>query len=150
MPFLRAYTTAMSLCLHRLYAYRRKCSLLDGECFSVQVVNGHVDNMATFSEPGTILLSWSDDPNDPQHEISKRNLEILEQETDAMGRRLKVILLPCPGPGMFRSIKEADTMDPGEWAGLCCGCLRKIGANAHVLTMCSLRFNGHHIALHSA
>lgn len=77
------------------------------------VVNGHVDNMATFSEPGTILLSWSDDPNDPQHEISKRNLEILEAETDAMGRRLKVIKLPCPSPGMFRSYKEADTMDPG-------------------------------------
>lgn len=33
------------------------------------VVNGHVDNMATFSEPGTILLSWCDDPNDPQHEV---------------------------------------------------------------------------------
>jgi hypothetical protein len=37
-----------------------------------QVVNGHVDNMATFTEPGTILLSWCDDPNDPQHEVRGR------------------------------------------------------------------------------
>ena len=30
------------------------------------VVNGHVDNMASFVRPGVIALSWSDDVNDPQ------------------------------------------------------------------------------------
>lgn len=46
-----------------------------------------------------------------QHEISKRNLEILENETDAMGRRLKVIKLHAPAP-MFRTFKEANTVHP--------------------------------------
>ena len=65
--------------------------LFNTHCFAyAQVVNGHVDNMATFSEPGTILLSWCDDPNDPQHEVSARNLEILENTEDALGRRIKV------------------------------------------------------------
>ncbi|KAG2430345.1 hypothetical protein HYH02_013709 [Chlamydomonas schloesseri] len=76
------------------------------------VVNGHVDNMATFTEPGTILLSWCDDPNDPQHEVSARNLEILENTEDALGRRLKVIKLPAPSPAMFRTFKEANGMHP--------------------------------------
>ena len=30
------------------------------------VVNGHVDNMASFVRPGVVALSWSDDINDPQ------------------------------------------------------------------------------------
>ena len=54
------------------------------------VVNGHVDNMACVSEPGTVLLSWCDDENDPQFEVSMKNLEILENTSDAKGRRLQV------------------------------------------------------------
>ncbi|MEW5306440.1 MAG: hypothetical protein WDW38_007379 [Sanguina aurantia] len=77
-----------------------------------QVVNGHVDNMACFSQPGVVLLSWSDDVNDPQHEVSLRNLEILEASTDAMGRKIKVIKLPCPSPGMFRTFKESNGVHP--------------------------------------
>lgn len=76
------------------------------------VVNGHVDNMCTFAEPGTVLLSWCDDPMDPQHEVSVRNMEVLERETDAMGRKLRVFKLPAPSPGMFRTFKEANGMHP--------------------------------------
>ena len=28
--------------------------------------NGHVDNIACFARPGVVLLSWTDDENDPQ------------------------------------------------------------------------------------
>ena len=28
--------------------------------------NGHIDNLACFARPGVILLSWTDDVNDPQ------------------------------------------------------------------------------------
>ena len=30
------------------------------------VVNGHVDNLASFVRPGVVALSWCDDINDPQ------------------------------------------------------------------------------------
>ena len=30
------------------------------------ITNGHVDNLACFVRPGLVLLSWTDDKNDPQ------------------------------------------------------------------------------------
>jgi agmatine deiminase len=60
--------------------------------------DGHVDNLLCFSAPGVVLLTWTDDENDPQHEISKDALRILESETDAMGRKLRVIKVHQPSP----------------------------------------------------
>ncbi|HTZ88071.1 MAG TPA: agmatine deiminase, partial [Solirubrobacteraceae bacterium] len=31
--------------------------------------DGHIDNLACFARPGVVLLSWSEDPTDPQHAI---------------------------------------------------------------------------------
>jgi agmatine deiminase len=60
--------------------------------------DGHVDNLACFSAPGSIILAWTDDSSDPQHAISARALEILEKEIDAKGRKLRVHKLHCPDP----------------------------------------------------
>ena len=60
--------------------------------------NGHVDNIANFVAPGHVVLAWTDDQNDPQYEISRENLEILEQATDAKGRKLKITKLYLPKP----------------------------------------------------
>lgn len=60
--------------------------------------NGHVDNIANFVKPGVVALAWTDDKNDPQYEISKENLEILENATDAQGRKIKVVKLYLPKP----------------------------------------------------
>jgi agmatine/peptidylarginine deiminase len=45
-----------------------------------------------------------------QYECSSRNVDILESTTDAKGRTLEVIKVPCPPP-MFRTHHEADTVD---------------------------------------
>lgn len=60
--------------------------------------NGHVDNICAFTSPGEVVLAWTDDKNDPQYEISKECLDILESSEDAMGRKIKVhkLLLPKP------------------------------------------------------
>lgn len=58
--------------------------------------DGHVDNVACFACPGTILLQVCDNPADPNFERSREHLRILENETDARGRRLKVIQIPQP------------------------------------------------------
>jgi agmatine deiminase len=60
--------------------------------------DGHVDNLACFARPGVVLLTWTDDESDPQHEVSADARRRLEAAVDARGRRLEVVLLPSPGP----------------------------------------------------
>ncbi|GBF92539.1 agmatine deiminase [Raphidocelis subcapitata] len=85
--------------------------LWKGMAGDTEVVNGHVDNMACFIRPGVVAISWTEDKFDPQYECSSRNVEILESTTDARGRKIEVIKVPCPPP-MFRTHHEADTIDP--------------------------------------
>ena len=60
--------------------------------------NGHVDNIFAFSAPGECLLAWCENESDPQYEISAENLAILENATDAKGRKLKIRKLILPSP----------------------------------------------------
>jgi agmatine deiminase len=60
--------------------------------------DGHVDNLACFARPGVVLLTWSDEESDPQHEISRDALARLEAAADARGRPFEVVKLPSPGP----------------------------------------------------
>lgn len=60
--------------------------------------NGHVDNLLCFARPGEVILTWTDDVNDPQYEISKEAYEILTNSVDAQGRKLKVHKIHQPGP----------------------------------------------------
>lgn len=84
--------------------------------------NGHVDNMCCFVEPGKVLLAWTDNEKDPQYQICKENLEILENETDAKGRKLEVVKLPLPDPislteeeaSGFDAINDATVRHEGE------------------------------------
>lgn len=84
--------------------------------------NEHVDNICAFVKPAEVVLAWTDDKNDPQYELSRSCLEILERETDAKGRRLTVHKLHCPAPVTVTAeeCEGLDTMDyeptrtPGE------------------------------------
>ncbi|KAK9817303.1 hypothetical protein WJX72_012405 [[Myrmecia] bisecta] len=71
------------------------------------ITNGHVDNFCCFARPGTMLLAWTDDQNDPQWERSNRAYDVLSTTTDAKGRKLEIIKIPCPQP-LFRTYKEAE------------------------------------------
>ena len=64
--------------------------------------NGHVDNFCVFARVGEVLLSWTDDVNDPQYPISHEAYSILEKATDAKGRHLKIHKLMIPSD-MFRT-----------------------------------------------
>ena len=75
--------------------------------------DGHVDNIACFARPGVVLLTWSDDEEDPQHAISLDARDRLEATTDARGRPLEVVLLPSPGPLQI-SAEEAQGVDAAE------------------------------------
>jgi agmatine deiminase len=75
--------------------------------------DGHVDNLAAFARPGVILLTWVEDPDDPQHPISRDALERLEAATDARGRPFEVIKVPAPGPLTIEA-EEAAGVEAGE------------------------------------
>lgn len=75
--------------------------------------DGHVDNIACFAQPGVVLLTWTDDEEDPQHPISRDARERLEAATDARGCSLEVVLLPSPGPLQI-SAEEAQGVDATE------------------------------------
>ena len=75
--------------------------------------NGHVDNLIHVVRPGEVILSWCDDKNDPQYEISQKAYEVLSNTTDARGRKLLVHKMHVPGPLFIRE-DEAGGIDACE------------------------------------
>ena len=55
--------------------------------------DGHVDNIACFVKPRTVLALSCKDKNDPFYEKIHENLEILKSSTDSKGRGLNIIEL---------------------------------------------------------
>ena len=56
---------------------------------------GHIDIVATFAEPGTVLVHDQRDATHPDHAITEEIVGILSQEADADGRPLNVVRLPA-------------------------------------------------------
>jgi agmatine deiminase len=77
--------------------------------------DGHVDNLACFSRTGRVLLTWTEDGDDPQAERSREARRVLEATTDARGRQLEVVLVPSPGP-LTITAEEAAGVDGSEHA----------------------------------
>ena len=75
--------------------------------------NGHVDNIFSFVRPGECVLAWTEDKNDPQYEICVENLKILEEATDARGRKLTIHKLPLPKPVLITR-EESQGVDAVE------------------------------------
>lgn len=60
--------------------------------------DGHVDNVACFAKPGLVLVQNCHDPADPNYDIMAENMEILQEATDARGRRLEIMEFLQPAP----------------------------------------------------
>jgi agmatine deiminase len=74
--------------------------------------DGHIDNMCCFVRPGEVALHWTDDENDPQYARSVAAMNILENTTDARGRKLKVWKVPSP-PALYASAEETCDVEKG-------------------------------------
>ncbi|MBI3252588.1 MAG: agmatine deiminase family protein [Candidatus Omnitrophica bacterium] len=78
--------------------------------------DGHVDDIARFVGPRTVLTAVENDKQDKNHAILKENLEILKRETDQDGKSFKIIELPMPGRvGMGRSGDSSERL-PASYA----------------------------------
>lgn len=60
------------------------------------ITDAHVDFYARFVEPGVVIANLDPDPDSYDHQVTKAHLAILEQATDADGRRLQVHLVSPP------------------------------------------------------
>jgi agmatine deiminase len=59
--------------------------------------DGHIDDIARFVSPATIVCAVEDDPADANYEILQDNLRRLQHMTDMQGRPFKIVPLPMPG-----------------------------------------------------
>lgn len=78
--------------------------------------NEHVDNVCAYVGPAEVVLAWTDDESDPQYPLSKACLDVLEQATDARGRRFVVHKLPIPAKPICVQPDELEgyTFEAGE------------------------------------
>ncbi len=64
--------------------------------------HGHIDDIARFIAPDTIVAAVEPRAADPNHEPLLHNFNRLRTMTDQRGHRLQVIALPMPSPVIFR------------------------------------------------
>ncbi|MGA7462724.1 MAG: agmatine deiminase family protein [Candidatus Korobacteraceae bacterium] len=63
--------------------------------------HGHVDDIARFVGPRTVVTAYEPDPDDPNYEPLRENFRWLKKSTDQSGKPLKVLKLPMPKPVLF-------------------------------------------------
>ncbi len=64
--------------------------------------HGHVDDLARFVDPRTVVAVVESDPHDENYEPLQENFERLRGMTDLDGGTLEVVALPMPSPVTFR------------------------------------------------
>lgn len=62
----------------------------------MDITDGHTDFYARFAGAGVVVAGLDNDPASFDYDITRRHLEILRGQTDAKGRRLRVLTLPGP------------------------------------------------------
>jgi agmatine deiminase len=70
---------------------------LDGQ-LAGDDTDGHVDQLARFANPSTVVANSETDPRDENHEPLRENLRRLRTMRDQDGRALTIVPLPMPRP----------------------------------------------------
>ena len=74
---------------------------------------GHIDNLIAFADPKTILLSYTDDPDSPQYEITHQIEKQLLETTNISGEKYNIVHVPIP-PLYYRTDEDSDTIVKAE------------------------------------
>jgi agmatine deiminase len=82
------------------YLGARKVLWISGE-IAGDDTDGHIDELARFVGPTTLVAAYEPDPSDDNHEPLLDNLRRLRSMTDALGRPLEVIPVRMPRPIYF-------------------------------------------------
>jgi agmatine deiminase len=65
--------------------------------------HGHVDDLARFVSPDTVVAVIERDPADANYAALQDNCKRLRSATDQHGKRLRIVELPMPSPVVFES-----------------------------------------------
>lgn len=68
-----------------------------GEGIEGDDTDGHVDDLARFINPTTIVTAVEEDPKDTNYKVLQDNLHRLKKMRDQEGRRLQIVEIPMPG-----------------------------------------------------
>ncbi|MFZ6845049.1 agmatine deiminase family protein [Undibacterium sp. RuTC16W] len=60
------------------------------------ITDGHTDFYARFTSLGVVVVGLDADTSSYDHAVCMQNIAILRRATDALGRQLRVIILPAP------------------------------------------------------
>ena len=82
----------------RDYLSCRNVLWLTGGEVSGDDTNGHIDQLARFVGPRTVVCAVVEDPSDENYAPTQQNLLELRQMRDEQGQPLEVVPLPLPGP----------------------------------------------------
>lgn len=63
--------------------------------------HGHIDDITRFVAPGVVVTVKDSNPGNKNFSILEKNISILKAESDAKGRKLKIVELPMPAPRVF-------------------------------------------------
>ncbi|MEI6896842.1 MAG: agmatine deiminase [Psychromonas sp.] len=102
------------------YLGAEKVIWIENGLYADDDTNGHIDNLMHVVAPGQVVLSWTDDINDPQYLISNAALKVLESQQDAQGRNIIIHKLNLPTPLKI-------TEEEGKGFDYCEGMDRQIG-----------------------
>ncbi len=80
--------------------------------------DGHVDDFARFVSSDTVLCSYSEVRETTNHEVLRRNLELLGRAKDQAGQPLNIVKLPMPSP---LRLEEEDRRLPASYANFYVG-----------------------------
>lgn len=83
--------------------------------------DGHVDDIARFVAPRTVLAAVEPDPLEKNHGYLKENRHILKSERDADGKKFKIVELPMPAPLRVREGHSASGRLPASYANFYIG-----------------------------
>jgi agmatine deiminase len=87
-----------------------KCGILGDD------TDGHIDDLARFVNPTTIVCAYQEDQNDVDYDALKENYDILCQSVDQDGKKLKIVKLPMP-----KVISEEDERLPASYTNFYIG-----------------------------
>ena len=76
----------------------KKAIWLSGDGMAGDDTDGHIDQLARFVGPDTVVAAVEDDPADENYGPLQENYVLLQTATDLQGRRLQVVPLPMPRP----------------------------------------------------
>jgi agmatine deiminase len=77
------------------YGQRHICWLTGG--IAGDDTDGHIDDLARFIDPTTIVIGVEDDPKDANYQVLQDNLKRLARLRDQDGRPFQIVQIPMPG-----------------------------------------------------